>query len=180
MGIRPYKRSCRKCVRRGRYPHRPLQRPPSTSRPAAAGSGAGTMRFFTPTTAPPNSRDETKANERPGASRQKAGRSRRHRFGRPLSARRHKGAGARQKSGLFFWTVQSRSRWRLCRLTDAAYPLRVRPVFFSTRLKRKWGVDSWGEAAFPRRNRRNGLAAIAAKFPRPIGRPAPQTRRGGP
>ena len=39
------------------------------------------------------------------------------------------------KSVLFFWTVQSRSRWRLCRLTDAAYPLRVRPVFFSARRK---------------------------------------------
>ena len=47
--------------------------------------------------------------------------------------------GARP-SGLFFWTVQLRSRWRLCRLTDAAYPLRVRPVFFSARRKRKWGV----------------------------------------
>ena len=43
------------------------------------------------------------------------------------------------KSGLSFWAVQSRSRRRLRRLTDAAYPLRVRPVFFSARRKRKWG-----------------------------------------
>ena len=30
-------------------------------------------------------------------------------------------------------------------LTDAAYPLRVRPVFFLSRTKRKWGVDSSGD-----------------------------------
>ena len=41
------------------------------------------------------------------------------------------------QSGLFFWTVQSRSRWRLCRLTDAAYPLRVRPVCLRPKCRRK-------------------------------------------
>ena len=30
-------------------------------------------------------------------------------------------------------------------LTDAAYPLRVRPVFFLSRTKRKWGVESSGD-----------------------------------
>ena len=42
----------------------------------------------TPTTAAPNTRDEARANERLGASRQKAGSLCRHRLGRPPSARR--------------------------------------------------------------------------------------------
>ena len=63
------------------------------------------MRFSTPTTAAPGTRRKANSNERSGASRQKAGSLCRYRFRRPPSARRHKGAGARQKSGLFFWTV---------------------------------------------------------------------------
>ena len=33
----------------------------------------------------------------------------------------------------FLFTGQLRSRWRLCRLTDAAYPLRVRRICFRLR-----------------------------------------------
>ena len=66
---------------------RPLERPF-----AGPWSGSGFRRrghaMTTPTTAAPDTRDEAKANTRSGASRQKAGRFRRHRFGRPPSARR--------------------------------------------------------------------------------------------
>ena len=39
-------------------------------------------------------------------------------------------------------------------LTDAAYPLRVRPVFFLSRTKRKWGVESRGDHRIPVRSGR--------------------------
>ena len=45
---------------------------------------------------------------------------------RPPCARRATAPERVQRFSL--WTVQSRSRWRLCRLTDAACPLRVQPV----------------------------------------------------
>ena len=100
------------------------------------------MRFSTLMTDAPNTRDEAGENERLSAGRQKAGGSCRHRLGSPPSARRHKGAGARQKSGLFFWTGQVAQPLAALPPYGCGNPLRVRPVFFSTRLKRKWGAES--------------------------------------
>ena len=112
---------------------------------------------------------------------------------RPRGGPLHRSAA---KSGLFFWTVQSRSRWRLCRLTldsrsrlrratdvasplrgDAAYPLRVRPVCLrpKCRRKRRLASDTRLRAqSFQQDGKENGgwngQAAIAAGFPRPKGR----------
>ena len=79
----------------------------------------------------------------------------------------------------FSSTGQLRSRWRLCRLTDAAYPLRVRRILFLMSQKENGGgAPLWEQppagarspparrgghqAAFPRRNRR---AVIMAESP---------------
>ena len=66
---------------------RPLERPFAGPKSGSGNRSRGHA-MTTPTTAAPDTRDEAKANTRSGASRQKAGRFRRHRFGRPPSARR--------------------------------------------------------------------------------------------
>ena len=112
---------------------------PSRDHRAAADSGAEAIRFSTPMTDAPNTRRKAGENERSGASRQKTGGFAGTDSGdpRPRGGPLHRSAAKR----FSLWTAQSRSRRRLRRLTDAAYPLRVRPVFFSTRRKRQWGVE---------------------------------------
>ena len=138
---------------------RPLERP-FTDHRAAAASGAEAIRFPPRFSAPPDTRRKAGEKERSSASRQKTDGSRRHRFGRPPSARRATAPERGKKAAFSFGpcnraavrgsaALRLDSRSRLRRATDvasplrgdAAYPLRPRPVFFSTRLKRKWGVE---------------------------------------
>ena len=135
---------------------------PSRDHRAAADSGAEAIRFSTPMTDAPNTRRKAGENERSGASRQKTGGFAGTDSGdpRPRGGPLHRSAAKR----FSLWTAQSRSRRRLRRLTDAAYPLRVRPVSLLARQKRNGGC--------------NGPAIIIAESPgRQVAAPTPLRRR---
>ena len=135
---------------------------PSRDHRAAADSGAEAIRFSTPMTDAPNTRRKAGENERSGASRQKTGGFAGTDSGdpRPRGGPLHRSAAKR----FSLWTAQSRSRRRLRRLTDAAYPLRVRPVSLLASQKRNGGC--------------NGPAIIIAESPgRQVAAPTPLRRR---
>ena len=80
------------------------------------------MRFSTPTTSAPDTRNDAVENERPGASRQKAGSLGQHRLRRPPSARRATAPEARGKAFFLFG------------------PAAARFSFWGAK-KRKWGAE---------------------------------------